>query len=658
LRREAGALRPSTRRHRGTAPSRWFLAHPAWFSSRPEPGRIQLCPLSAGDVAAANIAAVINTVPLHRVCALSASSYSPHSPSRSAQAIPVTTANMEARSLASLNSLAANPPQYPEKPSEQRQEPLVLYISRVPGTRDIILSPFKPQIKNVTAEDVATSLYYVHLEMPSSDLSAPTPIGADEASSQDSSSPMAIPRKPLPDSARPPTPESLSSGNRRQPPPVLAASRQRGASVYSRDETTPPPPQFQASNDSGPGLADSTELPQRPLPGPQTPMPARKPLGPRPMASLPASSPEQTLPASPQDCSALEENTGAAVQWRDRIAQRNLRRSPSPKKQGPTSSSAGASFTLTLIRRDPSSGNQWNVGRVSSRQLEAPSTGIEQPGAPLFARQPPPTGASAPIDVEIETSGYAKFRRMPPRRSADVSFEAAVSAAAEYPTPRNDVGVFSRQVVMGYSKSLTANLKETFQRMDQAGRSRLNRGRSGSFASVNSAKSDGPVGELHGLKARGYTFTSPWDGKCEFRTGTAGRSVLCRHTLYDGEAAVYNPLTAHRGSAAPRSGTTTVSDLRFNLPSSELLGEQARSAKDQWRGNFSKLLKPNYGGDGADDVVSPFEVNVGSERAGGGNRGRRAKLGKLIIYNDGLKMLDLVVAANIGVWWGAWEKTF
>ncbi|KND86382.1 hypothetical protein TOPH_08985 [Tolypocladium ophioglossoides CBS 100239] len=549
---------------------------------------------------------------------------------------------MEARSLASLNSLAANPPQYPEKPGEERQDPLVLYISRVPGTRDIILSPFKPQIKNVTAEDVAASLYYVHLEMPCSDLSARMPIRVDELSrsSEDSASPLAIPRKPLPDSVRPLTPESLSSGNRLQPPRTL---------------------HFQPADDSGLGLADSAELPQRPLLGPQTAMPVRKPLGPRPMANLPASSPEKALPALPQDCSALEESAHATDQWRDRVAQRNPRRSPSPKKHG-RRSSAGAPFTLVLIRRDPGSGNQWNVGRVSSRQFEAPSTGIEQPGAQLFAPQPPPTGASPPIDVEIETSGYAKFRGMPPRKSVDVGLEAALSAAAGDPAPRNDIGVFSRQVVMRYSKSLTASIKEKFQRIEHAGRSRLNHGRSGSTASVDSAMSAGPAGELHGLKARGYTFTSPWDGKCEFRTGTGGRSVQCRHTLYDGGAAAYNPLIADQGSTAPRSGATTVSELRFNLPGSELLGEQTRSAKDQWRGNFSKLLKPNHDGDGDDgdddDVVSPFEVNVGSERAGGGNRGSRAKLGKLIIYNDGLKMLDLVVAANIGVWWGAWEKTF
>lgn len=42
---------------------------------------------------------------------------------------------MEARSLADLNHLASNPPQYPVNPTAEVHEPLTLYISRVPGTR-------------------------------------------------------------------------------------------------------------------------------------------------------------------------------------------------------------------------------------------------------------------------------------------------------------------------------------------------------------------------------------------------------------------------------------------------------------------------------------------------------------------------------------------
>jgi hypothetical protein len=62
------------------------------------------------------------------------------------------------------------------------------------------------------------------------------------------------------------------------------------------------------------------------------------------------------------------------------------------------------------------------------------------------------------------------------------------------------------------------------------------------------------------------------------------------------------------------------------------------------------------GSDEEDDIA--LGLSLGRERAGGGNRGARAKLGKLIIHDEGLKMLDLVVAANVGVWWVAWEKAF
>ena len=47
---------------------------------------------------------------------------------------------------------------------------------------------------------------------------------------------------------------------------------------------------------------------------------------------------------------------------------------------------------------------------------------------------------------------------------------------------------------------------------------------------------------------------------------------------------------------------------------------------------------------------------MGQELAGGGFGGKQAKLGKLIIEPEGLKMLDLVVAANMAAWWRIYEK--
>lgn len=51
------------------------------------------------------------------------------------------------------------------------------------------------------------------------------------------------------------------------------------------------------------------------------------------------------------------------------------------------------------------------------------------------------------------------------------------------------------------------------------------------------------------------------------------------------------------------------------------------------------------------DEEPGMRLDLGREKAGGGFKGHSAKLGKLIIEDEGLKMCDLVVAACMGVWW-------
>ena len=52
-----------------------------------------------------------------------------------------------------------------------------------------------------------------------------------------------------------------------------------------------------------------------------------------------------------------------------------------------------------------------------------------------------------------------------------------------------------------------------------------------------------------------------------------------------------------------------------------------------------------------DETEDRMDLSLGQEHAGGGMSGKKAKLGKLLIEHDGLQMLDLVVAANMGFWW-------
>ncbi|KAH7129418.1 hypothetical protein B0J13DRAFT_564027 [Dactylonectria estremocensis] len=407
---------------------------------------------------------------------------------------------------------------------------------------------------------------------------------------------------------------------------------------------------------------------------------SRRPHGPRAMGSNPNVNTDKPLPAFPPPPQIEEEQERVAFSpppqsdERERVPahasapgrKTYASRSPSPRK-GETSFTNP--FTLALIRRDPSTGNQWNVGHVSSYQSEAPAVEQDESGpfiptVPAISSTTP--AANPPINIQIETLGYGRFRNMPARRSFDIGPGDGIPPDAQ--APRNDDAVLSRQVLMSYAKTWGSNWREKWNQ-----ESRGEHRRHGSVASVESAGSVEHVPEPQtvlgqpgpGMRPRGYVFTSPWNGRCEFRTGTTGRTLKCYHILKEDRPAL-NTLV-DQGVPVPQQlgHSMAVSELRFNLPSVELFksAEGREEVKTQIQGHFNKLLqkldeRTNRNNDYDDGMVSPFDVNLGKEKAGGGNRGKRAKMGKLIIYPDGLKMLDLVVAANMGVWWGVWEKSF
>lgn len=56
------------------------------------------------------------------------------------------------------------------------------------------------------------------------------------------------------------------------------------------------------------------------------------------------------------------------------------------------------------------------------------------------------------------------------------------------------------------------------------------------------------------------------------------------------------------------------------------------------------------------ELEERLDLSLGQEHAGGGFGGKQAKLGKLIIEKEGLQMLDLIVAANMALWWRVYER--
>ncbi|KAG7118562.1 hypothetical protein HYQ44_005705 [Verticillium longisporum] len=547
---------------------------------------------------------------------------------------------VEARSLASLNFLAANPPQYPVNPTEEKQDPLTLYISRVPGTRDVILSTSKPQVKNVTSHDVANSLYYIHLELPGE---APTrSIDTPRSSIESGRSANQIKRKPLPAGAQIAPARDQSPANRspvRDSGVAVAdfqAKQQRATDEIDTRRWTGDGRTYYSVEDPSGARDDVREAP--------SPVEGRHPL-------------DRNLPPLPERPAP-------------RPRERTRSRSPSPIKYHNTTATP---YTLHIIRRDPNTGHQWNIGRVSSSQLETSLdesysyTSYDPAGLSTQDQRRKANTPQPDINITLETSGYAKFRGMPSRQSPD----AIGRTSASPPRADDREPGFKRLVFMTYTKSWTAGIREKLSAMNdkdaqQQQQPRHTRTKSTvsatSATSTNSVDSDSaPITRPGlGLRPKGYMFESPWGGLCQFRTGNGGRSVKLRHAL-SGRSGGYNPLVPGTASeqieaaAAMIMGAADVSELRFNLPGRELFHqgkEEAMARKQEIAGHLGRLMR----GTGADEDTDALAL--GREKAGGGNRGKRAKLGKLIVSGEGMKMLDLVVAANIGVWWGAWEKTF
>ncbi|KAI1322115.1 hypothetical protein F5Y16DRAFT_55013 [Xylariaceae sp. FL0255] len=583
---------------------------------------------------------------------------------------------VEGRSLAALNQLAGNPPLYPKKPTEARQDALTLYISRVPGTRDIILSTLKPQVKNVTAEDVASSLYYVHFQTPEDEPPEPPnqPLYSPASPETSGESPRTlIHRKPLPRNPEPPLLREEHSH--------LAAHSGKENQGFDMSMRKPGPVANTDIMSENRGLASSVEVP------PPVPI-HRKPLGPRP--SQPAgeeSSLSRSLddrPPLPYEMSGMGREIGPPLPARPPVLP------PRPLEINPQDSAFSSvpkskkrrpftPFSLTMIRRDPSTGQQWNVGKIASFQLENPELIDEGKHS-----QPSPS-----IQIHLESSGYAKFRGMPTeaglgiRGSLDSRRPGSSSSMSRGHFPDMHMnkpasGAFERQVRMTYSPSFTANLRQRLRSRSLNGEpppsiNRPSHDRQGSITSIGSFGgdfdgSDAPVitQPAPGLKPRGYMFYSPWDGRCEFITGNAGRSLKCRHVLPSYNNGMINPLV---GSQDAEHGDEKVehqaiSELRFNLPTNELFSDKKMPegsirTRDHLHNQFNRMIAKAQGiEDNSDDGDFHFDMSLGREKAGGGKGGKRAKMGKLIIFDDGLKMLDLAVAANVGIWWITWERTY
>ncbi|KAK0113693.1 hypothetical protein ONS95_013942 [Cadophora gregata] len=599
---------------------------------------------------------------------------------------------VEASSLSDITQLAGNPPKYPRNPTEAKREPLTLYIARVPGSRDIILTTLKPQLKNVTAEDVASSLYYLHLQTPE-----------DAKFLEDDANPVAgettsfvnksLPRKPLPESARSSIEISrqLTAASQRSRPKEPTTSLPRRKPVGSESPTRRPPPQAHQNESI-----------------------LRRPLGPR----------DQTeYGFERKQFSGVENAPTSAASRTPSPSKKSIDLTRTAELLAENVEADKEAFSITLIRRDPSSGAQWNIGSVTGTPASEEAQSRRLKTAPR-SRKP-----YFDLSVHITTPGYNYFRHPQPNchtgnatTSHNMSGESSTDADELHLQPRSNSG-FDRQVRMeGNSFWNRSSIQSKRALSDISDKHMTVRGRS------SSESSSGAPYVLPGdedSQTKGYIFSSPWGGRCKFSTGSGGRSLRCKHTLPAPVSASNDPNAT--SSAQP---AVVVSELRFNLPSSAVFTQAAsvtspphkgldskqfsmpklshirnklssghktapplpprppptsyaalypsdddrppplppRSYSQTPRGSNEEAVAPPPMGhqpfpysaylrseEGEDEEVR-LDLSIGQEKAGGGNRGKRAKLGKLIIHDEGFKMLDLVVASNMGIWWSVWES--
>lgn len=613
---------------------------------------------------------------------------------------------------------------------------------------DVFLTPLKPATKSsISAEAINSSLYYLHVsteedeairqrieeeqleerqyaeenpKLPPEDLAhlnhvrrKPVP-GASLASPEDARPLPLFHRSSLQVEQQDINPESPPGHVARQSPsPTRPKSSNNQATTMAGEFSHPrkPLPQRrplpQLPNEGGDTLSPTSQIRRDPSPRRWSVQPESLAVpGPGGLRDGQPDNPggrfslDSRRPAFVSGDKSPREENRTSNQFLKRASQPALRRSfDAPRDRG------SSRFHVTLIRRDPSYGSQWNVGTISNHESAS-------------------LGDDSSIDLEILTPAYKQFaRESEPLCLADLGINLPSALHNKSNSSLSSPQVLSEQTSR---KSSEAPTPLTFTRKVSLLPAYRHHHRFSSSNDSNdpTTRDRSPI-KSPTAKTKGvYTFTSPWNGTCAFSMGVNGRSLKCKHTI----AEASSNFGAGTQSSSP---TVTAAEIRFNLPAfpaSNTAANRGRHRADKPRQyeQYQQQQQPPYpppwtqsntrpdsSGSGTDPLekrksfanffntsrdraqshspsrfrahfhnsrpeIGPLNTNVGNhnnpdpftspndeserldlglarERAGGGLRGKSAKLGKIVINDEGLKMLDLVVAACMGVWWKYYE---
>lgn len=515
----------------------------------------------------------------------------------------------------------------------------------------------KPLEKVVTAPDVESCLYYVHLDTeddkkllvdpaPSVEHHSPVKANAQPAQSHQAE---AIKRKPL--SANPETIHGDLLGQ-----PVIPRHHTQGPirNLGAPYQTSPQRPDLRGPRPMQPRFHSTGDHAVRPTLGKtyivQDTSPER--WSEQPALRAPESPPRPNALNQSAD-SGSHEGTQATGFYYPHVKPYKLQ----PYRDQAPGTRTNSDFSLTLIRRYD--GMQADVGKIT-HQIERHGNIYGQEG--LKGRSPL-RSPNITIVLDILTPGYSKFDHAVSKQDGSQSRRPV---SQRHPTSTSDVD----QDESTYMPTRTFRRQlQTFQKRPppqcrlESNDSYLSSAKLRSNFDMNpyiqqslegfdmdKPSPNIPPGSTNS-DARGSVFESPWHGSCEFSTGIAGRSLKCKHTI--------------------GSRSEMISELRFNLPSSRAFASTSRppSSPTSMRESKRSSIFSHHGktqsaseypayqkNEGKVDLEDRMDLSLGQERAGGGFGGKQAKLGKLIIENEGLKMLDLIVAANLALWWKVYEQ--
>jgi hypothetical protein len=343
------------------------------------------------------------------------------------------------------------------------------------------LTPLKPREKVVSAEDVQSSLYFLHIDIPEDHLLRLP----EEISVPDTPALSTISRKPLPT-----PPVSPAEGSPRTRSPVFDTKQQLGV------------PQRKPVRQS----LDLPEIPSRPT-----------------MRSPPSQHGQFAMHGHPDERPSVSRRPlsnqfldpslvpGRPTMYpRDSYATYDTSRSSFEVSPAPEDDDRCVS--LTLIRRDPSSGFQWNVAKIRDPPVHEVSSNMGCDGSIKTKK------AGAPLFIEIYNPGYSKFLHFDQTRPGSQG-SSGMSSIPTNPSSDPD-STFRRRLYMdgsrfgdhsyGHRKTPSWNGGQQNQR---------------SPAQLNRQSLQTVPKTLVDRRSKGYTIRSPWGGKCEFSTGAAGRSL-------------------------------------------------------------------------------------------------------------------------------------